>query len=253
MVALMGARVLVPLPDRDFDPTEVAVPWRMLVDRGHEVIVATEGGAQPACDPRALHGIVLRRFGASPEVRAFYRELEQVAAFRSPIRWDEITPEDFGGLLLPGGHAPGTRQYLGSRLLQEKVAAFWRLRRPVGAICHGVLVPARARDERGRSLLAGRRTTCLPKYLERAARLGTFWLGDYARTYPTYVEDEVRGALDDPARQLLSGPRIAGARGTASDDRAAFVVVDANYVSARWLGDAYLFARSFACLLGAGR
>lgn len=41
------------------------------------------------------------------------------------------------GLLLPGGHAPGMKQYLGSRLLQRKVAEFWRLERPVGAICHG--------------------------------------------------------------------------------------------------------------------
>jgi len=26
----MGKRVLVPLPDRDFDTTEVAVPWKLL-------------------------------------------------------------------------------------------------------------------------------------------------------------------------------------------------------------------------------
>ena len=28
------ARVLLPLPDTDFDVTEVAVPWRMLTDAG---------------------------------------------------------------------------------------------------------------------------------------------------------------------------------------------------------------------------
>ena len=143
------------------------------------------------------------------------------------------------------------RQYLGSVPLQETVAAFWRLGRPVGAICHGVLVLARARDADGRSVLAGRRTTCLPKVMERIARAGTFWLGDYARTYPAYVEDEVRAALDDPAVQFARGPLVLLARGTASDDRAAFVVTDRNYVSARWLGDAYLFARTFRSLLDA--
>jgi putative intracellular protease/amidase len=246
----MNRRVLVPLPDRDFDPTEVGVPWRTLAEAGDEVVFATERGVQAACDPRALHGIVLGRFGASAEVRAFYDQLEQTAEFRHPIRWADIEPERFDGLLLPGGHAPGMRQYLGSRLLQEKVAAFWRLRRPVGAICHGVLVLARARDDEGRSLLAGRRTTCLPKNLERLGRLGTFWLGEYMRTSPAYVEDEVRAALDDPARQFVRGSRILLARGTAVDDRHAFVVVDGNYVSGRWLGDAYLFARSFQRLLG---
>ena len=29
------ARVLLPLPDTDFDVTEVAVPWRVLTDVGH--------------------------------------------------------------------------------------------------------------------------------------------------------------------------------------------------------------------------
>ena len=64
-------------------------------------------------------------------------------------------------------------QYLGSHELQRRVAAFWSLGRPVGAICHGVLVLARATDPAtGRSVLAGRRTTCLPKYMERRRRPG---------------------------------------------------------------------------------
>ena len=37
-------RVLVPLPDADFDTTEVAVPWRLLTEAGHEVVFATERG-----------------------------------------------------------------------------------------------------------------------------------------------------------------------------------------------------------------
>lgn len=42
-------RILLPLPDRDFDVTEVAVPWQVLHDAGHEVVLATEhGGAPPA-------------------------------------------------------------------------------------------------------------------------------------------------------------------------------------------------------------
>ena len=39
-------RVLIPLPDRDFDVTEVAVPWRLLRDAGHEVVFATEQAAR---------------------------------------------------------------------------------------------------------------------------------------------------------------------------------------------------------------
>ena len=99
------------------------------------------------------------------------------------------------------------RQYLGSAVLREQVARFWALGRPVGAICHGVLVLARTRDPAtGRSVLASRQTTCLPKYMERSAYLATAWrLGRYYRTYPAYVEDEVKAALDDPASQFQRG------------------------------------------------
>jgi hypothetical protein len=87
--------------------------------------------------------------------------------------------------------------------------------------------------------------------MERSAYLATAWrLGRYYRTYPAYVEDEVRGSLDDPRHQFRRGPLTVSERGTATDDSPAFVVQDGNYLSARWPGDAYLFARRFRDLLG---
>jgi putative intracellular protease/amidase len=246
------ARVLVPLPDHDFDPTEVAVPWLVLSREGHDVVFATEhGGAPPAADPRLLSGVIFGMLGAADDALRAYRGLESTAAFAHPLAWSALAVGDYDGLLLPGGHAPGMRQYLGSAELQRQVSAFWELRRPVGAICHGVLVLARSRaPATGKSVIAARRTTSLPKYMERAAYLSTFWkLGRYYRTYPAYVEDEVCAALDDPRRQFQRGPRTLMTRGTENDERAAFVVEDDNYVSARWPGDAWLFARRFAARL----
>jgi hypothetical protein len=49
--------------------------------------------------------------------------------------------------------------------------------------------------------------------MERVAYLGTAWrLGRYYRTYPSYVEDEVKAALNDPDSQFLRGPMILTAR-----------------------------------------
>lgn len=226
------------------------MPWRVLTDAGHETVFATERGDEaPSADPRLLDGVLLGKLGAYEEPKRFYRELTQTDRFREPIAWTDLRPTDFDALLLPGGHAPGMRQYLSSVALQRAVAEFWRLDRPVGAICHGVLVLARAKDPiTGRSVIADRRTTCLPKYMERSAYYLTAWrLGRYYRTYPAYVEDEVRDALADPT-QFVRGPRTTR-RGTAADHTDAFVVQDGLYVSARWPGDAYLFSDRFRALI----
>lgn len=249
------ARVLLPLPDVGFDVTEVAVPWWLLTHAGHEIVFCTEtGGAAPSADPLLLTGVVFGRLGAFPQPRAFYRELERDAAFHNPRAWDEVDAVEYEGLLLPGGHAPGTKQYLGSPCVQELIAAFFELGRPVGAICHGVLAAARSRDAAtGRSVLYKRRTTCLAKYQEFLGYALTFWkLGRYYRTYYAYVEDEVKDALEDPARQFERGPLTGAARDNEIDSKPAFVVVDGNYVSARWPGDAYTFSRRFQEVLETG-
>ncbi|MBV9871596.1 MAG: DJ-1/PfpI family protein [Frankiaceae bacterium] len=249
----MRRRVLVPLPDHDFDVTEVAVPWRLLSDAGCEVIFATEAGATPAADPLLLDGVVFGQLGAAEEAKDFYAELAETPRFKQPLTYADIVPGAFDGLLLPGGHAKGMRQYLGSEALHAKVAQFWGLGRPVGAICHGVLVLARSKDESGRSVIAEMRTTCLPKYMERTAFMSTVWRrGRYYRTYSAYVEDEVCDALTNPKVQFERGPRVLSKRGTAIDDSAAFVVQDGRYVSARWPGDAYAFGRAFTELVTAG-
>jgi len=237
------SRILVPLPDRDFDLTEVAVPWKLWTEAGHELVFATEGGETPAGDPLLIDGVLFGQLGAEPEPLTFYRELLQAPAFQRPLRWAELNPEDYDALHLSGGHAPGMRQYLGSEVLQQKVAAFWKLDRPVSAICHGVLVLARARDpETGRSVLHGRKTTCLPKYMEQVAYWITAWKhGSYYRTYPAYVQDEVVAALAE-AGDFQRGPITLVSKGTRGNDRPAFVVEDGDYVSARWPGDAYAFA-----------
>jgi putative intracellular protease/amidase len=238
------ATVLCPLPDTDFDTTEVAVPWKLLGEAGHRVVFATErADVKPACDPLLLSGVMFGALGAEPEPKAFYAEMIDSAELKTPIKWSEIDVTKFDALLLPGGHAPGMKQYLGSEELQRVIADFWKTKKPVAAICHGVLPLARAK------VLAGKKTTCLPKYMERTAYMITAWkLGRYYRTYDAYVEDEVRAALRVP-EDFVRGPRALTSRGTREDDSPAFVVEDGNYVSARWPGDAYLFAKKLIALL----
>ena len=226
------------------------MPWRMLTQAGHQVVFATERGAVAACDPLLIRGVIFGELGAKPDPKGFYAQMVASKELRMPIKWRAIEPATYDALLLPGGHAQGMKQLLDSALLREKIAEFAATGKPMAAICHGVLALARATEPKtGKSVLHGRRTTCLPKYMEKVAYYLTAWKhGRYYRTYDAYVEDEVVAALEDPAH-FERGPITLMKHGIASDDKGAFVVEDGNYVSARWPGDAFLFAKKLLARL----
>ena len=103
----MSSSVLMPLPDCDFDVTEVAVPWHVLRRAGVNVVFATERGATPRADARLLSGLQ-PGLKARGDAVALYRELEKAPEFARPLRWAQLVAEDYQALWLAGGHAPGT-------------------------------------------------------------------------------------------------------------------------------------------------
>ncbi len=246
----------MPLPDRDFDPSESALPWRLLARRGMEVRFATPEGRPAQADPRMITGEGLGPFApllrATSDAAATYREMEGDPAFRAPAAYGELRASDFEGLLLPGGHAPGMRPYLESGVLQSLVADFFRARKPVGAVCHGVLLAARSRDPKtGLSVLHGRRTTALLHTQERLAyQLSRPWAGRYYLTYERSVEEEVRSLLADPAH-FVRGPLPLRRDDEAHPGR-GFALRDGSYLSARWPGDIHRFAAEFIRMVEGG-
>ena len=258
------ATILIPLPRQDFDPTEAGVPWRVLTEAGQTFVFATPDAAPAQADQRMLHGTDLGLL--SPMLRAQsnavadHDRMAQSPAYRAPIAWADIAAgieaARFDALLLPGGHAPGMREYLESAMLQSAVATFFDRDLPVAAICHGTVLAARSRVTRGpdagRSVLFGRRTTGLTKQLEMLAwRLTRHRLGDYYRTYPQTVQDEVAAALRAPADFLVGPPALL--RDSDRLQRVGFTVRDGRYLSARWPGDAHRFAHELAGMLQAPR
>ena len=287
----MGKIVVIPLPRRDFDPSEAAVSWQVLHRDGHRVVFATPDGQPATCDPLMLSGEGLDAWGFVPvlrklkllglalrvnaDARAAYAQMARDPAFLQPLRYDRLRAADFDGLLLPGGHCPrGMREYLESPVLQAFVGAIFDAGKPVAAICHGVVLAARSRCANGKSPLHGRRTTALTWKLESSAwslmrYAGRFWDPSYYRTYSEQpgesrgyrsVQAEVTRTLASP-QDFLDVPANAPHRFRKSsglfrdsigDSRPAFVVVDGNYVSARWPGDAHAFAASFSRMLAGG-
>ena len=248
----MQRRVLVPLPDRDFDVTEVAVPWRLLTDAGARWC----SPPSPAAPRRPTRCCSTASSSASSapaaEPKRFYAEMQDAPRFRQPIAYADIVPGAFDALLLPGGHATGH-------------AAVPRQHRAAGE---------------GRGVLGARPTG--RRDLPRRARAGPYQgPDDRPQRHRRPADDlpaEVHGAHRVPhyrvaARPLL--PHLSGlrrgrgarrARATRSgsssavracwldaaprdDDSPAFVVQDGRYVSARWPGDAYAFGRRLVDLL----
>ncbi len=162
------ATVIIPIPRRDFDPSEAAVSWKVLTELGHALAFATPDGGQAEADPMMLTGQGLDPWGFIPglnrikalglivranrDARQAYRAMSESRAFQQPLRWQDVSEANFDGLLLPGGHwARGMREYLESPVLQRLVTAFFAADKPVAAICHGVLLAARSRNAAGKS------------------------------------------------------------------------------------------------------
>ena len=274
--------VLIPIPDRDFDPTEVAISWQVLRANGHRVVFATESGSPGEADDIMVTGrgldfwsaipvlgaitIVGRMLRANKDARRAYRDMLASQEYQHPSRWAETTLDGIDALLLPGGHrARGMRSYIDSEALHRLVVDAFARGLKVAAICHGVLLAARSVDPTtGHSVLYGRRTTALTWALERTAwrltRITRFWNADYYRTYTEEpgqpagymsVQSEVTRALKNPAdfcdvergSQHWRMKTSGMVRDTTTDSRPAFVVDDGGYVSARWPGDTHTFAK----------
>lgn len=285
----MSKTVVIPLPRRDFDPSEAAVSWLVLRGDGHRVVFATPDGQPATADPLMLSGEGLDAWGfvpvlrklkllglalrANADARGAYADMERDPAFLHPLSYEQLHVAGFDGLLLPGGHwSRGMREYLESAVLQAFVGAFFDASKPVAAICHGVVLAARSRSSNGNSSLHGRRTTALTWKLESSAwslmrYAGRFWDPSYYRTYSEErgeprgfrsVQAEVTRALASPD-DFLDVPddaphhfrKSSGLfRDSLRDARPAFVVTDGNYVSARWPGDVHAFAMQFSRTLG---
>ena len=175
------AKILIILPQTDFDPTEVALPWRVWTEAGHDVCFATETGKPATCDPITLSGAGLPVLAASLKCRLeaemAYAAMTAAPRYKRPQTWASARSQDFAALHFPGGHASGMRAYCESAEVQRLAKEAFAAKQPVSAICHGVLPLARA------GVLKGRRTTALTHIMEEiSVRLTSKALPGHYRT-----------------------------------------------------------------------
>jgi len=114
------------LSANNFEDSELLVPYYRLKEAGVEVTVAS-----------VKHGVITG-------IRGYEMAVDKT--------FDEVNPEDYAILVLPGGKAPAVVRKEPKAL--EITRSFFVRNKPVAAICHGpqILISA--------GLLKGRRATC---------------------------------------------------------------------------------------------
>lgn len=124
-----------------FEDTELLVPFYRLKESGFEVEVAS-----------LKRGAIMGKHGY------------EVAVDKT---LDEVNPDDYAILILPGGAAPATVRKEPKAL--EIARSFFVCSKPVAAICHGpqILISA--------GLLQGRRATCYKSVTDELKNAGALY------------------------------------------------------------------------------
>jgi len=247
-------KILIPIPSKGFDPTETAIPWKLLKEDNFEVVFATPNGKIATGDMIMITGknlgIFKRLLIARKDARDAYFEMIESKNFKNPISYSEIKGSEFDALFLPGGHDKTVREYLESKILQNVVVDFFNSNKKVAAVCHGLVLMARSIDPKtNHSVLYNYKTTSLLKQQELMGyNLTKMWVGDYYLTYPEItVEDEVKACLQD-SNNFINGPKPIF-RDSQKNMKVGFALRDKNFISARWPGDIYNISIEFIKML----
>jgi protease I len=138
----MPAKKILLLTGDFAEDYEVMVPFQTLLTVGHIVHAACPGKKAGEKIRTAVHDF---------EGDQTYSE-KQGHQFTLNFTFDDIRPQDYDALLLPGGRAPEYIR-LNSRVL-EFVRHFFETNKPVAAICHAAQILVAAGVLRGRSCSA---------------------------------------------------------------------------------------------------
>jgi putative intracellular protease/amidase len=201
LVVLTGADAWT-LNDGTRHPTgfwaeELLAPMGVFRDAGVDVTIVTPGGVRATVDEGSL---TPEMAGGEEQAAQLRRELDDLSdQLASPARLEDVSPADYDGVFIPGGHGPmedlAVSEDLG-RLLVTMVDDD----RVVASVCHGpaALLPAIRSD--GTWAFAGRNLSAFTNEEE-----GQAGLADKA---PWLLEDRIReagGALSGgPAWQPFS-------------------------------------------------
>ena len=120
---------------------EVMVPYQALEIAGFEVQIDCPGKKKDDTIQTAVHDFF-------PYLQ-FYHENEG-HKFKLNYSFDDVKPEDYAGIYIPGGRAPEYLRY--NQKVLDIINYFLKANKPTCAVCHGVLLLAATGNIKGRKM-----------------------------------------------------------------------------------------------------
>lgn len=166
---------------------ELLTPLHVLRDAGITVTLATPGGAQPTVDRTSL---AAGAAGGEDEAARLTDEVEALLAgeLAAPLRLEDIDPDGYDAVFVPGGHGPmedlAVSSAMGSLLVRVMDAG-----KIVASVCHGPAALLSATRADGSWAFAGRTLAAFTNEEEQQAGL--------ADQAPWLLEDRLRAAGAD--------------------------------------------------------
>jgi protease I len=177
----MAAKKVLMIVGDFVEDYEVMVPFQMLLAVGHEVHAVCPGKAHGHTVATAIHDF---------EGDQTYTE-KPGHRFRINFAFDDVQPDDYDALVLPGGRAPEYLR-LNERVL-EIVREFDAAGKPIGALCHGLQILVAA------GVLKGRRCQAYPAVKPEIIVAGGEWAEPAAGFDDACVDGNLVSAAAWPA------------------------------------------------------
>jgi protease I len=169
----MAAKKILMLVGDYVEDYEAMVPFQMLTMVGHTVHAVCPGKKAGETVRTAVHDF---------EGDQTYSE-KRGHNFAINANFDEINPQDYAGLVIPGGRAPEYIR-LNERVL-DIVRHFAQANKPIASICHGQQVLAAA------GVVEGKLCTAYPAVKPDLLRAGARW-GEVNATFSNaYVDGNI--------------------------------------------------------------
>lgn len=153
---------------------EFAVPYLQCRSAGLRVTVASPAGGTAPLDPRSAEAAIQH-----PEWQAALAALAHTEAL------NKVHAEPFDALFIPGGHGC-MFDLAGSTAMARLLREFHQQHKYITAVCHGPAALVNVRDERGMTLINGKKMTAFSNAEEDAVNLST--------SMPFMLETSLRNA-----------------------------------------------------------